>query len=136
MTEPVAVRCDVRWGDLDALGHVNNTVFFRFFEEARISLLTRIGMLTPGATTGPILAATSCQFRLPLGHPDTATCYAGVTRIGTTSFSVEYLLRSAQQGAIVATGDSVVVHYDYAAKAKAPIPEAIRAALVALPPVG
>lgn len=138
MTEPIAVICDVRWGDLDALGHVNNTVFFRFFEEARIALLDRVGLRAhrKATGTGPILAATSCQFRRPLGHPDQVTCYAGVTRIGTTSFTVEYVLKSAAHGGVVATGDSVVVHYDYQAQAKAPLPDAIRAALQGLPPIG
>lgn len=137
MTDPITVTCDIRWGDLDALGHVNNTVFFRFFEEARIALLDRVGLraLRQATGTGPILAATSCQFRLPLSHPDTVTCHAGVTRIGTTSFTVEYLLKSAAKG-VVATGDSVVVHYDYDRQTKAPIPDTIRAALLALPALG
>lgn len=139
MTEGIVVERQIRWGDLDALNHVNNTVFFRFFEEARIVLLDRVGLraLRQATGTGPILAATSCQFRLPLTHPDTVTCHAGVTRIGTTSFTVEYVLKSAAHGgAVAATGDSVVVHYDYDAQQKSPLPEAVRAALMALPALG
>jgi acyl-CoA thioester hydrolase len=139
MPDPICIESTVRWGDLDALNHVNNTVFFRFFEEARIALLDRVGLraMRRATGTGPILAATSCQFRLPLTHPDTVTCHAGVTRIGTTSFTVEYVLKSdAHDGAVAATGDSVVVHYDYDVGQKSPLPEAVRAALMALPALG
>lgn len=138
MSEPIRVIRDVRWGDLDAIGHVNNTVFFQFFEEARIELLDRVGLraMRVDTGTGPILAATSCQFRRPLSYPDTVTCHASVTRIGTTSFTVEYVLRSAAQDAIAATGDSVVVHYDYEAGAKAPLSDAMKSALMAIPGLG
>lgn len=138
MSDPIRVTRDVRWGDLDAIGHVNNTVFFQFFEEARIELLDRVGLraMRVDTGTGPILAATSCQFRRPLNYPDTVTCHASVTRIGTTSFTVEYVLHSAQQDAIAATGDSVVVHYDYGAGAKAPLPDTIKSALMAIPGLG
>lgn len=142
VTRAIRVARQLRWGDLDAIGHVNNTVFFQFFEEARIALLDRVGlpaMRVPGSDsggTGPILAATSCQFRRPLNYPDTVTCHASVTRIGTTSFTVEYVLHSAEQDAIAATGDSVVVHYDYGAGQKAPLPDAIKSALMAIPGLG
>ena len=138
MTDPICVIRDVRWGDLDAIGHVNNTIFFQFFEEARIQLLERVGLraMRVETGTGPILAATSCQFQRPLSYPDTITCHAGVTRIGTTSFTVEYVLRSQAQAAVAATGDSVVVHYDYGAGMKSPLPDAIKAALMAIPGLG
>ena len=138
MPDPIRVTRDLRWGDLDAIGHVNNTIFFQFFEEARIQLLERVGLraLRADTGTGPILAATSCQFQRPLSYPDTVTCYASVTHIGTTSFTVEYVLRSTAQDAIAATGDSVVVHYDYGAGAKAPLPDAIKSALMAIPGLG
>lgn len=130
---PITVDCAVRWGDLDALGHVNNTVFFRFFEEARIALLDHVGLraLRDATRTGPILAATSCRFLRPLGFPDALRCVAWVESIGTTSFVVAYRLTSEAVGE-AATGDSVVVHYDYAAEAKAPLPDAVRAKLEGL----
>ena len=138
MTEPICVSRDLRWGDLDAIGHVNNTIFFQFFEEARIALLDRVGLraMRVETGTGPILAATSCQFQRPLSYPDTVTCHAGVTHIGTTSFTVEYVLRSQAQDAVVATGDSVVVHYDYGAGEKAPLSDALKSALMAIPGLG
>ncbi len=129
----LSVDCRVRWGDLDALGHVNNTVFFRFFEEARIALLDRIGLRAQreATRTGPILAATSCRFLRPLGFPDDLRCEAWVESIGNTSFVVAYRLVSAAVGE-AATGDSVVVNYDYDAQAKTPLPATVRAALEGL----
>ncbi len=128
----IRITRPVLWGELDALGHVNNTVYFRYFEEARIELLKAIGLpASAEASIGPILAATSCRFIRPLGHPDTITCTASVGRIGRTSFVVEYAVVSEAVGE-AATGDSAVVVYDYAARSKVEIPAAIRAALEGL----
>lgn len=134
---PCALRVTrpVLWGELDALGHVNNTVFFRYFEEARIALLDAVGLRAQrdASRVGPILAATSCQFRAPLTHPDTVTCAVWVRQIGTTSFTLDYALHSAAQG-LVATGDSVVVNFDYTAGHKRPLAGAVKDALARLTP--
>jgi acyl-CoA thioester hydrolase len=121
----IQTRHAVLWGQLDALGHVNNTVYFRWFEEARIALLDRVGLRAQRTTTGvgPILANTSCQYRLPLVHPDTVTVDCWVERI-----------TSERHGQIAAEGDSVVVNYDYATQAKAPLAAPVREALRALIP--
>ena len=70
---PVVLEIPVAWGDMDAMGHVNNTVFLRWFESARIEYFDRIGWeaRAGGSGPGPILAKTSCVFMLPIAHPDT-----------------------------------------------------------------
>ncbi|MCA9548057.1 MAG: acyl-CoA thioesterase [Myxococcales bacterium] len=131
---PITVQRPVLWGDMDALGHVNNTVYFRWFEEARIALLDAVGLRADRAATGtgPILATSACRFRVPLTHPDTVTVHVGVAHIGRTSFTLIYEVHSGAHGALAAEGDSVVVHFDYAAGATAPLPEATRRALEGL----
>ena len=69
---PVTVRIPIQWGDMDAYGHVNNTVYFRLFETARIAYLERCGFIESyeRERIGAILRSTECHFRLPLGYPD------------------------------------------------------------------
>src|SRR5213595_1205377 len=65
---PIIVSWPVQWGDQDAFGHVNNTVYFRWFESGRIACFDRIGLghAIPGTGLGPILAAINCNYRRPL----------------------------------------------------------------------
>jgi acyl-CoA thioester hydrolase len=128
---PVAIELPLLWGQMDALGHLNNTAYLRFFEEARIVLFDRADLRAVRAATrvGPILAATSVQFLRPLVHPDTVRVEAGVRTIGRTSFVMDYRITSLRVGTLSATGDSVVVLYDYERETKVPIPDDLRAAL-------
>jgi len=59
-------RMAVRWGDMDAYGHVNNTVYFRYFEQARCEWLEQMGFrVSPEEPTGPVIINASCTFRVP-----------------------------------------------------------------------
>lgn len=133
---PVVVEIPVAWGDMDYFRHVNNIVYFRYFESARIEFLERIGFreLIEDAQIGPILAATSCRFRRPLTWPDTVRVGARVTVLGEDRFEMEYRLVSVAQGAVAAEGAGTLVSYDYAAGRKVPLPDRIREAIVALGP--
>ncbi|MCC6645906.1 MAG: acyl-CoA thioesterase [Polyangiaceae bacterium] len=115
---------------MDALGHVNNTVYFRYFESGRIVYFERAG--AGFRETGPILATASCEFLLPLTYPDTVRVEVGVTRLGTTSFTMVYRVVSLGRGALAARGASVCVWYDYRAGAKAALPSDVRARIEAL----
>jgi acyl-CoA thioester hydrolase len=136
MTEqafPVRVTLPVAWGQLDAFGHVNNTQFFRFFEDARIACFEQVGM---GAHmrdhgVGPILAKTDCVFRQPLGFPDTVTACTRITDLGVDRFTMAYAVFSAAKG-LAAHGSGRIVMLDYGTGAKVPIPDPIRSALEAL----
>ena len=131
---PVVVEVPVRWGDLDAFGHVNNTVFFRFFESARIEYLRAIGFVEGGeaARVGPILASTHCRLRRPLGFPDTTRVGARTVDVREDRFTMEYRIVSEGSGEVAGEGGGVVVSYDYGAGAKAPIPAAVRARILAI----
>jgi acyl-CoA thioester hydrolase len=121
----------VQWGEQDLFGHVNNTVYFRWFESARIAYLERIGLsqLMERERIGPILAAISCNYRRQLTYPDTVEVGSRITRIGRTSMTMAHALRSRRQEAIVADGESTIVAFDYRAQCPIVVPEEIRAAI-------
>lgn len=123
----VTVRVPVAWGDMDAFAHVNNTVYFRWFESARIAYLDVIGLRRPVSpeTVGPILASTSCRFRLPLTYPDTVTVGARATMLGADRFTMQYRAVSERHAAVAAEGEGVIVGYDYAVARSAALPDAV-----------
>ncbi len=128
---PVVVPNLVSWAEMDALGHVNNAVYFRYFENARIDYLVRIGLGTAREDgIGPILHSTQARFRRPLHHPDTAWTGARVVEPPAADrFVMEYRIVSDQQGAVVAEGGATVVAFDYTARAKADLPPAVADAI-------
>lgn len=131
---PVVVRVPVQWGEMDAYGHVNNTVFFRYFECARVEYLERCGFTDSYEETGvgAILHSTRCRFRRALVHPDTVLVGARVREIEEDRFVHGYRLVSESLGDVAGEGSGVVVSFDYGAGEKAPIPDAVREAIAAL----
>lgn len=130
---PIEVVIPVQWGDLDALGHVNNTLFFRWFESARIAYFDAIGLTHMGSelAVGPILAHTSCDFLAPVHFPATIHARVGVTKVGRTSMHMTHEL-CLEDGTPVAKGVGIVVTVDYASAQSVPVPDAVRAAIEAL----
>jgi acyl-CoA thioester hydrolase len=128
---PVVLRWPVQWGDEDSFGHVNNTVYIRWFESARIEYLQRTGLtgMHQRQRVGPILASVTCHFRRPAEFPDWVQIGARVTRFGRTSFTMAHCIVSEAQGAVVAEGDSVIVVFDYNAGRPHPIPDELRQAI-------
>ena len=115
---------------MDALGHVNNTVYFKYFESVRIAYFRAVAMgFEP---SGPILATASCGFVLPLAYPDTVRVECGVTRVGRSSFTMAYRVHSVARAALAATGETVCVWYDYATGKSTPLPDEARARIAAL----
>src|SRR4029078_12793433 len=89
--QPLVIDLPIQWGDQDAFGHVNNTVYFRWFESARIKYLERIDLSEQTAgTLGPILAAVSCNYRRQVKYPDHVVIGARITRIGRSSLAMAY----------------------------------------------
>ena len=133
---PVSVTIPVQWGDMDALGHVNNARFFSWFESARIALFGRIGVATTVADVGPILATTTCDFLKPIVFPATVRIGVRVARVGETSIGMEYEVTDAVAtdgtAAVYARGTSVAVLIDYRSMQKVRVPEAVRTAIAAL----
>lgn len=126
---PIQLEQELAWGEQDALGHINNTLFFRYFENARVAHFAAIGLGFPSPGSGgcgPILASTQCNFLRPLTFPDRIRIECGVSRIGTSSFTQSYRIFSFQQQTWVAEGEAVTVYYDYGAAKSAPLPEQLR----------
>lgn len=128
---PIIIELDVAWGEMDSYAHVNNVVYFRYFENARIAYLDRIGWLASMQEKGlgPIVASTQARFRKPVSHPDHLLVGARITEIQNDRVTFEYRLVSTKLNAVACEGQAVVVSYDYRAGAKAPIPEPIRMAI-------
>jgi acyl-CoA thioester hydrolase len=125
---PVVILLPVQWGDQDAFGHVNNTVYFRWCESARIEYLDKLGLseLMRREGIGPILAAIACNYRSPVTYPDQAQIGARITRMGRSSLTMEHRIYSEAQRQLVADATSTIVVFDYNRQASQPIPDDIR----------
>lgn len=128
---PVTVEQDVAWGEMDAYQHVNNVAYFRYFENARIPWLERIGWmkLREEAGFGPIIASTSARYRRPISYPDRLSIGVRVLNMEFDRVTIEYRIVSRKLNALAADGQAVVVSYDYNAGKKCPIPESVRQAI-------
>jgi len=125
---PVSIDCAIKWGEMDALGHVNNTVYFRYFEDVRIEYFKELGLeaVTSDQEMGPILAQINCQFLMPVAYPDQLTIGVWVARIGNTSLQMDYEIYSKQHQQVVALGSSVIVMINYQTGAKIPVSDQLR----------
>jgi acyl-CoA thioester hydrolase len=125
---PVVVVVPVAWGEMDAYRHVNNVVYFRYFENARLEYFRRLDWFALEEETGvgPILHSTEARFRRPLTYPDTVSIGARVAAIGEDRFELEHVVWSHARSAVAATGKGLVVAFEYAAARKAPLPAALR----------
>ena len=132
----VHLQIPVAWGQMDSFAHVNNTQYFRWFEDVRMHYFEAIGLVEHMRVhqVGPILAHTQCRFMAPLAYPDTVHLGTTVSDIGDDRFTMHYRVVSAQQGCVAAEGTGRIVIFDYASGQKAPIPADIRARIDALSP--
>jgi len=129
----VTIEVPVAWGDMDAFGHVNNVVYLRWFESGRIAFFERADVphRDVAEACAPILASTTCNFLRPLRYPDTVDVHTSIAKIGTKSFTMRYQIVSRTLSAPAAEGQGVIVWYDYANEASAPIPDDLRERLAA-----
>jgi acyl-CoA thioester hydrolase len=122
---PARIDLVVQWGEMDSYGHVNNVVYLRWFESARMVLFTALGFKS-NTEMGPILASTSCRYKAPLYHGDVVTAAGRIVDIADDRFVIEHALWSRDLGRIAATGEAQIVAYDYATKAKGRLPDDFR----------
>lgn len=120
----------VVWRDLDALRHVNNAVYATYFEIARLAYLAELaGGLDKLYSL--ILAEVLITFRSPAVLGQDLTIGARTVSIGNSSMVLEHLIEDAGSGRVIATGRSVLVHYDYQTQQSRPIPAEWRTAIAA-----
>jgi acyl-CoA thioester hydrolase len=131
---PVTIELPVQWGDMDALGHVNNVVYLRWFESARIEYFYRSGLWGRREQgIGPILARSTIDYRVQLTYPDSIRASCTVSKLGNTSFTMTTRLRSRKHDrAIVAEGESICVMISYETGAKIPLSDELRQQIYAL----
>ena len=131
---PVVIVVPVAWGEMDSLQHVNNIIYFRYFESARMAYFQRLDLWGYMNETGigPILASTECRFRIPLSYPETVSVGARIASVEEDRFLMEYAVVSHHHRKIAATGAGVIVSYDYREKRKARLPDEIRKRIEAL----
>ncbi len=113
----------IRWGDMDAGGHVNNSRFFTYFEEARVDWLGAALSRPLFQTSGPVLAEASCDFQQPLVHPATLTIDVYATPAGRSSLKTAYDAFLKASGDRVAVGTAVLVWVDVETGEPVPAPD-------------
>ena len=131
---PVVIEIPIAWGDMDAFQHVNNIVYFKHFESARISYFEKIHFPEAMNKTGigPILASTQCRYKIPLTYPDYVTVGAKVDTIEKERFIMKYAVISHRHEKIAALGEGVLVTFDYQNNKKTLSPDEIRKRIIDL----
>ncbi|MGH8667779.1 MAG: acyl-CoA thioesterase [Burkholderiales bacterium] len=118
----------IRWGDMDAMGHVNNTLYFRYMEQARIAWFDAlVPRQEAWKTTGIVIVNASCNFRSPINYPGTVQVKVFSGAPGGSSVPTFYEL--SVDGKLYAEGAAVVVFIDMQSQKPVRIPQGIRALL-------
>jgi len=123
---------EVRYGDLDPQGHVNNAKFLTYMEQGRVFYLKHLKLWDGGSflNMGVILADVQITFKKAVQFGDPIRVGVRIARLGNKSMTSEYQLEDARDGSLFATGSSVLVAYDYHNKRSVPIPEEWRTAIL------
>ena len=122
------MRFSVRWGDMDAMGHVNNTVYFRYLETARIDWMVSMGSDPTPSGQGPVIANAFCNFYQQLEYPDEVLLKLYVSDPGRTTFdSWGTMERINEPGVVCAAGGATVIWVDFPKKKAVDLPDWMRA---------
>lgn len=120
----MAVPIEVRFRDMDAMGHVNNAVYFTYFEHARLRYIHRLAQMDPPLEPfGMIVAEATCQYRAPITMGMPIQIWIRVAEVRQRSFVFLYKIERCDNGQVMALGRSVQVSYDYTRGVPVPIPE-------------
>lgn len=122
----------VRWGDMDAYAHVNNTVYFRFCEQARVEWIETLGFpVLSEAGQGPVIINAACTFLMPITYPATVVVRLYAGEPGRSSVMTWYEILIEGDDRVYAEGSSKVVWMDHETGKSVPIPDELRRTLVA-----
>jgi acyl-CoA thioester hydrolase len=141
-------RIVLRWGDLDAFGHLNNVQYFRFMEQCRVEWLEKLGLFPSVSAAGrvdgaldahsgsadaaplpamPVVASLNCSFKVPIHYPATLAVALFVGRAGRSSLDTWHTIRSADGAVLYAEGGATLVWIDVRSGRSAPLPPRVRA---------
>ncbi len=121
------LRIPIRWGDMDAMGHVNNTVYFRYAEQARIEWMESLGFPASLAhDESPVIVNASCTFLIPLTYPGTVEVRMYAGRAGRSSLPTYFDMRPLGDDKVFAEGAAKIVWTNPASGKSVPLPDAMR----------
>lgn len=124
------LRMQIRWGDMDAMGHVNNTVYFRYLEQARIEWFTQAGCEPNPSGEGPVIVNAHCTFIRQLRYPGEIEILTYAGPPGRSSFETFQEIRRVDQPAVLsAQGGAKIVWVNFPQEKSAPLPDYVRALL-------
>lgn len=123
------IESKVRYSETDMSGHVNNTSYFVYFEQARVEYLDSLRFFN--STVNAVTADLSCHYHNEAFFPDTLQIGVRVAKIGNKSFDLEYYILSSHDEKLIATGQGTLVVIDLETKQSTTIPKDIRDAIIA-----
>ncbi|MGB8300300.1 MAG: thioesterase family protein [Azonexus sp.] len=121
----------IRWGDMDAYGHVNNTVYFRFMEQGRVEWIESMQVPVRIGGDGPVIINASCTFLIPMSYPGTVEARTFASHPGRSSFLTHVEMRMVGDERIYAEGAAKVVWMDTQTGKSVPLPDHVRAVIEA-----
>jgi acyl-CoA thioester hydrolase len=117
----------IRWGDMDAMGHVNNTVYFRYLETLRIDWFRSVGCVPDPRGAGPLIVNAFCNFHKQLEFPGDIAMKMYASQPGRSSFETwATISRADDPGVVYASGGATTVWVDFPAQKSVPLPEWFR----------
>ena len=130
---PIRTKINVAWGEMDALQHVNNVVYFRYFETARIDFFTQLGFLKDLQATGvgPVISENNARYKRPVTFPDTVHVGVKISDIEQDRFMMHYTVFSESQDTVTTIGSSQVVMFNFKTGKKAQLNDELLTALKA-----
>lgn len=117
------ITFNIFWGDMDALGHVNNVRYFDYFQEARIEWLRQLN-ISMNEDNGPVVAQVACNFLKPIFYPATLTIKSKAHTPGRSSLILDHFIYQGEE--LMAQGTSTVVWMDYKIKKSMALPDSLR----------
>lgn len=127
---PIIHQQDVAWGDMDAFGHVNNVMYYRYVESARIKYFDALSLLKENILT--VVASSQCKYLKPVFYPDRLHIASRIDEIRNSAIRMHYLLWSEQQQEVVAEAEAVIVFVDEKTLKKTSIPASLREKMILL----
>lgn len=122
---PVVIETPLAWGEMDAFQHVNNVVYFRYLENARIVYFDKLQVMSLKEKTGigPIMASQQCRYKMQLVYPDTVSVGTRIVDIQEKQFTMQYVIVSQKMNRVAAEGECLIAYFDYNKNKRATIPD-------------
>lgn len=118
----------IRWGDMDAMGHVNNTLYFRYMEIARLQWMFDSGVPANPQGEGPVIVNAFCNFIKQVEYPGEVLIHTYTGAVGRTSFDTYHVMsRTDDPDTVYANGGATVVWVDFPNQKSVPMPDRLRA---------